>query len=723
MSKHHSTTRHAPYMMLAPRCFSRITLVLLSVILALLLFTALRVHNGIPPTVSITAAQSMVENLAGEWFHLDRQHPDKQPPFSPQVDNGVTEQKPPEILEGKASRNLARPPELEYLRQEKFGLTDTILYTQHCIKPQFDKTIDRNIVANISQSFISDKTTISINLHDDTPIIPSPKCSTILPLAVPPPYPKTPHPELIFGVASTYSRLSNPSTLSAFSHWLTGSKSRLILTITDYHSLPPADTIPALVKLYNKYSILTTALPPPQPPPNTKNYTTEQLHFLLLASMLSFSTPQTTFLSLLDDDTFFPSLHTLSAALARFNPSLPLYLGAKSDSKQANERYGEMAFGGRGGGAAGERGTGKGKWVAGERDRGGGAAGERGTGKEKWATGQRDRGGGAAGERGTGKEKWATGKRDRGGGAAGERGTGKEKWEAGEKDRGGGAAGERGTGANTNGKWTPEQNRGGGGKGGRGGGDVTPRDLQHLPSRIWIVIVRFFDRGNHPVGGSVIGGQKMETKPKCGNSHDGDATHGRATGRQRTRKRPSSSELVRRSRGAEPRSSAPPLLSLHHWRSWFHAPVDKMAGVNEVCGDCFLQRWKTGFGEGNSPSNDGDANKDKRKGLWVNGYSYTEYSPGSFPTEEDLNKVEGTWLYADEGDYDEAYGPLRQKMGDDEKKQWLLADAYWAQGKGRRGQKKEYRQIYVYRASRVLPGQEKENRRAVDEVLEIVWEL
>ncbi|KAK0665292.1 hypothetical protein QBC41DRAFT_379935, partial [Cercophora samala] len=578
-------------MMLAPRCFSRVTLVLLSIILSLLLFTALRVHNGIPPTVSITAAQSMVENLAGEWFHLDRQNPDKVSPFTPHTDNGAEEPKPPELLvEGKASRNLARPPELEYLRQERFGLTDTILYAQQCIKPVYDQTIDRNLITNITTAFISDKSTISVTLsNDDDLSLSLPPCIPIS-LPVSSPYPKAPHPELIFGVASTYSRLSSESTLSAFSHWLSHSKSRLVLTITDYHTLPPSSTLSSLVKLYHSRSILATALPPQQPPktthPTAKNYTTPQLHFLLLSTLLSFSTPQTTFLSLIDDDTFFPSLFPLSTALSRYDPSLPLYLGARSESKSANAQYGEMAFGGAG------------IFVS--------------VPLAKQLVPFYER---CAVEAGGGKEK---------------------------------------------------------------GGDGILRDCVYNYTEARLTEVKGLWQGD--LRGDVSG-----------------FFEGMGIG-----------------------------MGLHHWKSWFHAPVAQMASINTVCGDCFLQRFKTGFGDNTTTTTTTTTDNDnERKGLWVNGYSYTEYSPGSFPSDADLQKVEGTWLYADEGDYDETYGgPLRQRLDPDQKKQWLLVDAYWTGGGNawRRQKRQQFRQLYVYRAPRVLPGEERQNRKAVDEVLEVVWD-
>ncbi|KAK4653024.1 hypothetical protein QC762_504355 [Podospora pseudocomata] len=736
-------------MMVTPRCFSRATLVLLSVILSLLLFTALRVHNGIPPTVSITAAQSMVENLAGEWFHLDRQHPDKVSPFTPQADNAAEEPKPPELpVEGKSSRNLARPPELEYLRQEKFGLTDTIRYTQQCIKPVYDKTVDRNLVSNITTPFTSDKSTIGVTLSDEN--LSLPPCTPIS-LPVSKPYPKTPHPELIFGVASTYERLSSESTLSAFAHWLSHSKSRLILTITDYHSLPsPSASSSSLLKLYHSRSILVSALPPPPPPPHTKNYTTPQLHFLLLSTLLSFSTPQTTFLSLIDDDTFFPSLHRLSVALGRYDPSVPLYLGARSESKSANRQYGEMAFGGAGlfvsvplakqlvpyfercaveyggrdrggdgllrdcvygftevrltevrglwqGDLRGDvSGFFEGGWV---RRRGGERRGGReGKYLDPWhnpgipprdhkRVKREERGGGAAGGGGTRRylDPWKNPgipprdpeqlrREERGGGAAGGRGTG--RWRGGEKreDRGGGAAGGKGTG-----KWDnppippsdvqhlPREERGGGAAGGRGTGKWYHPSP---PSRIWISLTGFLDRAANP-----------------SNPH---------------LKHLPTPDLLR------PRDNppSPPLLSLHHYKTWFHAPISQMSAITSLCGDCFLQRFKTGCNTTTTTSSSSST-----VGLWVNGYSYTEFPPGSFP---DLQKVEATWQYASSGDYDEAYGPLRPRLGEGQKKQWLLVDAYWT-GEGKR--KKQFRQLYIYRAPRG------EDKKPVDEVLEVVWDV
>ncbi|VBB81197.1 Putative protein of unknown function [Podospora comata] len=736
-------------MMVTPRCFSRATLVLLSVILSLLLFTALRVHNGIPPTVSITAAQSMVENLAGEWFHLDRQHPAKVSPFTPQADNAAEEPKPPELpVEGKSSRNLARPPELEYLRQEKFGLTDTILYTQQCIKPVYDKTVDRNLVSNITTPFTSDKSTIGLTLSDEN--LSLPPCTPIS-LPVSKPYPQTPHPELIFGVASTYERLSSESTLSAFAHWLSHSKSRLILTITDYHSLPsPSASSSSLLKLYHSRSILVSALPPPPPPAHTKNYTTPQLHFLLLSTLLSFSTPQTTFLSLIDDDTFFPSLHRLSVALGRYDPSVPLYLGARSESKSANRQYGEMAFGGAG------------LFVSvplarqlvpyfercaveyGGRDRGGdgllrdcvyGFTEVRLT--EVRGLWQGDLRGDVSGFFEGGRVGRREGER-RGGGE----GKYLDPWHnpgiprrdhkrVKREERGGGAAGdgERG-GILTHGRTlgfhqeipnssagrreavvllVAEVPEGGGGeRRGRteavvllgGGGLENGTTLPSLPATFNTSLGKK-EAVVALMGEALENGTTPPSPPAYGSPSPASSTEQPTppTPIPNTSPHPTSSAL-------ETTPPPPPLLSLHHYKTWFHAPIPQMSAITSLCGDCFLQRFKTGCNTTTTSSSSSST-----VGLWVNGYSYTEFPPGSFP---DLQKVEATWQYASSGDYDEAYGPLRPRLGEGQKKQWLLVDAYWT-GEGKR--KKQFRQLYIYRAPR---GGDK---KPVDEVLEVVWDV
>ena len=132
-------------------------------------------------------------------------------------------------------------------------------------------------------------------------------------------------------------------------------------------------------------------------------------------------------------------------------------------------------------------------------------------------------------------------------------------------------------------------------------------------------------------------------------------------------------------------------LSLHHWKSWYHAPVDKMAAVTAVCGDCFLQRWRFG--------------KDT---VLSNGYSVVVYADGV--DKVDLDRMEATFEEADER-FDFVYAPFRPKLGKEKKKSYRLAAVDGDVEKG-----EPFRQVYVYRA----PGDDRS--KAVDEVVELVWE-
>ncbi|KAL2019342.1 hypothetical protein VTK56DRAFT_9722 [Thermocarpiscus australiensis] len=137
-----------------------------------------------------------------------------------------------------------------------------------------------------------------------------------------------------------------------------------------------------------------------------------------------------------------------------------------------------------------------------------------------------------------------------------------------------------------------------------------------------------------------------------------------------------------------------PLLSLHHWKSWYRAPVDRMAAVARVCGDCFLQRWRFG------PDT-----------LLANGYSISTYRDGLDSV--DLGRVEGTWQDADDDDkFNFVYGPFRPRLGEEQKKSYRLATSGW-DGAG------AFRQVYVHRAPK---GEGEGEEKSMDEVVELVWE-
>ncbi|CAJ2500824.1 Uu.00g036770.m01.CDS01 [Anthostomella pinea] len=134
-------------------------------------------------------------------------------------------------------------------------------------------------------------------------------------------------------------------------------------------------------------------------------------------------------------------------------------------------------------------------------------------------------------------------------------------------------------------------------------------------------------------------------------------------------------------------------LNLHHWKSWYSEPVDKMAAAAKFCGDCFLQRWRFGTDT-----------------VLSNGYSIATYRDGVDTV--DLQTVEGTWMsmvwntgYVQE--YDFSIGPLRQPYGPGEKRSYKLMDVEFTE----RGPLK---QLYV------LAGNPEAGE--LDEVVELIWE-
>ncbi|KAI2613466.1 glycosyltransferase family 31 protein [Hypoxylon fragiforme] len=128
-------------------------------------------------------------------------------------------------------------------------------------------------------------------------------------------------------------------------------------------------------------------------------------------------------------------------------------------------------------------------------------------------------------------------------------------------------------------------------------------------------------------------------------------------------------------------------LSLHHWKSWYREPVEKMAKAAVFCGDCFLQRWRFGTDT-----------------VFSNGFSIAIYEDGVESV--DLQSMEGTWAGASRG-YDFSIGPLRKPYPTDKKKSYKLRDAELTENG-------DLRQLYL-RVGNASIGE-------LDSVVELVWQ-
>lgn len=129
-------------------------------------------------------------------------------------------------------------------------------------------------------------------------------------------------------------------------------------------------------------------------------------------------------------------------------------------------------------------------------------------------------------------------------------------------------------------------------------------------------------------------------------------------------------------------------LSVHHWKSWYHAPVPEMAAVSAICGDCFLARWR--FADDT---------------LLALGYSVVKYAPGVLD-QIDLGRMENTWDWAGR-EYDFTFAPRREPLQPSQKKSYRLRDIVVSD-------KDVFRQIYVYKGDW--------EKGESDEVVELAWE-
>ncbi|KAI4869184.1 glycosyltransferase family 31 protein [Hypoxylon rubiginosum] len=129
-------------------------------------------------------------------------------------------------------------------------------------------------------------------------------------------------------------------------------------------------------------------------------------------------------------------------------------------------------------------------------------------------------------------------------------------------------------------------------------------------------------------------------------------------------------------------------LNLHHWKSWYKEPIEKMAKATNFCGDCFLQRWRFGTDT-----------------VFSNGFSIATYRDGIASV--DLQSMEGTWAKAGGNDYDFSIGPLRDAYPADQKKSYKLREAELADNG-------DLKQLYV-RVGDSSVGE-------LDQVVELIWQ-
>ena len=140
-------------------------------------------------------------------------------------------------------------------------------------------------------------------------------------------------------------------------------------------------------------------------------------------------------------------------------------------------------------------------------------------------------------------------------------------------------------------------------------------------------------------------------------------------------------------------SGIEPVLSLHHYNSWHRYPVEYGHLISDLCGSCFLRRYR--FGE---------------NVVMTNGYSVVQYPDGI--DDNDLDRVEGTFSNHND-QFSFSLGHLRPKLSAREKISWRLEYAMKAKDGA-------VRQFYVKRSKQGLSDAER-LRSDVESVFEVEW--
>lgn len=228
------------------------------------------------------------------------------------------------------------PLDAEYLRSKRYGLSDDIVLHRKCIRAVTSNQVDRDEVGDVTEPMFAQSQ--AINLVNGCHEWDAMECEPVE-LEVPSVFPAKKYPELIFGVATSFDRLvdSKPQ----LTHWLRNTGVQLVAVLVD-----AVDHRVDLDRLHSFYADDGVDLVIARP-----RYTglgVNEQHFTIVRDLLHHSTPETKWMGIIDDDTFFPSLHPLAEVLGQQDHNQPAYLGGLSDNMISIQVNGLLAYGGAG---------------------------------------------------------------------------------------------------------------------------------------------------------------------------------------------------------------------------------------------------------------------------------------------------------------------------------------------------------------------------------------
>jgi hypothetical protein len=147
---------------------------------------------------------------------------------------------------------------------------------------------------------------------------------------------------MIFGLQTTMNRLKD--TVKHLARWLPHTGARLYAIVIENEHLPADDgQMAALEKQFKELGIDAHVIHPVRP---TDSFA--QRYFSLVNVMYGARDDKTQWITLIDDDTFFPSMLDLQNMLKVHDWTKPQYVGSLSEDWWAVNHYGLMGFGGAG---------------------------------------------------------------------------------------------------------------------------------------------------------------------------------------------------------------------------------------------------------------------------------------------------------------------------------------------------------------------------------------
>lgn len=230
------------------------------------------------------------------------------------------------------------PKSLDWLRD--LTVDFPIKYARRDIIVNPKPGLDRASITRIDQRLFPDAQTVELTDISNVDLI---YCIEPIVLDVPD-FPREPvdASHMIFGVATLLERLE--ASLPYFRRWLAYTKARLFIIV-----MGPDDTEPdkeSMAKMQVKMRGLGMDVTIVKPLDKRDNM--PERYFSLVRLMYSHRDENTKWISVIDDDTFFPALHSLIDILDGYDSQKEWYIGGISEEWWSVVRYGMMGFGGAG---------------------------------------------------------------------------------------------------------------------------------------------------------------------------------------------------------------------------------------------------------------------------------------------------------------------------------------------------------------------------------------